>query len=126
MTKVLFLDDMPVRRDVMLTKFPDLDYARTSWDAIRFLQVSYHDLDNKYDLVCLDYDLDLVTSGDTGDNVVGWLVDGGFAPECSGTTFIVHSTNLLRGPQMVDMLRTHGFKAHYVPFSYMMGGPFNR
>lgn len=123
MTKVLFLDDMPVRVNVFRTKFPDLVWCDNSKSAIELLAKE------PFDLVCLDYDLDLANPGDFGMKVVDWVCyEAGFMNigVFGGAQFIVHSTNLLMGTKMVSRLLGNGFNAFYVPFSYMMGGPFNR
>ena len=125
MTKVLFLDDMQARADVMRTKFQKLRHVTTSKIAIQLLYT------DSYDLVCLDYDLDLATPGDFGMNVVDWLTDSKrksetFFPELREAEYVVHSTNLLMGTKMVRKLLESGYSAHYVPFSYLMGGPFNK
>ena len=120
MTKVLFLDDMIVRANVMRTKFPDLRHATTSSHAIQYLYGEY------YELVCLDYDLDLSLPGDNGMKVVGWLVGSSVPSRLMSSEYVVHSTNLLMGTKMVHRLTEAGFSAHYVPFTYLMGGPFNK
>lgn len=129
--KVLFLDDMESRANTFRTKFPDLVWCDNSASAIEKLR------DNDYDLVCLDYDLDLTNPGDFGMNVVSRLIDlknrrndseWAWQAWCHvvGMKYVVHSTNLIMGLRMTDVLCDMGYNAHYVPFTSETNGPYNK
>lgn len=101
MTRVLFLDDMEARVNIFRTKFPDLVWCDNSKNAIKLLA------SEPFDLICLDYDLDLTSPFDFGMRVVDWVcyeanyLDIGMI---GSARFIVHSANLLMGTEMVQGL----------------------
>lgn len=132
MTRVLFLDDMEQRANTFRSKYPDLEWTDYSQEAIALLK------QNDYDLVCLDYDLDLSKySGDSGKYVVNWLANLKYQKSFDDSAdreywrlrrsqFIIHSTNLIGATGMLYTLLDCNYHAVYVPFTYESGGPFNK
>jgi len=115
--KVLFLDDSPLRTKYFLKKFPDAKTVETANDCIKKISR------NRYDAIFLDHDLggeEFCNSGreDCGMEVVRWVVQN--KPDQG--EFIVHSTNTVAGPIMVEDLKRAGYLAKYIPFRTLVKG----
>jgi len=111
--KVLFLDDEQERAERFLQIHPNAAWVKTAHECIDLLKDSW-------DMVSLDHDLGgerYVDSGriDCGMEVVRWLSET--KPEhLKRTHFVVHSLNADAALDMLNLLKTSGYKCTYRPF----------
>jgi len=117
MIKILVLDDDPVRHrafDVVLRDC-QVDHAWTARAAIESL------MRMRYDIACLDYDLDQFGVLNPGDGLVvaRWIARETPADRWPGCV-VVHSQNITGAARMLDVLLEAGVPVLDRPFSLGM------
>jgi ActR/RegA family two-component response regulator len=114
MTRVLFLDDDPVRQLKFRREYPWAAIVSTAEECINKLQ------SQAWDFVYLDHDLGGETwvdsdRKDTGMEVVRWME--AHKPEVEYV--VVHSHNDVAGEAMANRLKIVGYYVEYTPFVRM-------
>jgi len=107
---VLFLDDEISRRKAFRARCPSAILVSKAAEAIVSLSPT------KWDLVCLDHDLDdyfdTAEHSNTGMTVVEYICEK--KPKIS--QIVVHSINVPAAEEMVRKLQDAGYQAQHVPF----------
>jgi hypothetical protein len=115
--KILFLDDMAVRRRLVQQWFPgnhEIILAKNAYDCVG-LYLFGQSSEAPFDLVSLDRDLGERRSGeDVVDQVI--RLHGAF-PELVRPEFRIHSWNIPAAERMYNRLEWAGFTVSREPFS---------
>lgn len=110
-TRILILDDMPARHEVLARRYPDAErvHVHTFGEAVSALATG------RFDLVLLDHDLG---EERTGYHVALAIAD--LPPELLPLDAVVHSHNPVGAERMRDVLADAGVRARLEPFSSHM------
>lgn len=109
--RALLVEDDSERAAWMVRQTPGAAWerARNDKEALRFLAETAAGRRAPYAVVFLDFDLH-GPSGGGGQRVADALIRGGYRG-----VVVVHSTNVVGGPVLVQMLAYHGIDVIYAP-----------
>ena len=112
-TRILFLDDDPIRGEIFLAEYPDAVWAQTTEECLARLCEPWDEVHLDHDLggeVFVDHERD-----DCGMAIVRWLCAQP-RPHLKNTRFFVHTHNLSAACLMVLGLQLVGYDVQVRPF----------
>lgn len=117
-SKILVIEDIPVRRELFkkLLKNMDVDFASSVFSAIVAIK------SKPFDIIFLDHDLGIPEpldpkSPETGYEVCKYFIEYKLQKQA---LIIIHSCNPVGAISMLNLLNESGYKAFLKPFTMIM------